>query len=308
MNIITLTVNPALDKSAKIDQLMPEQKLNCTDIEYQAGGGGINISRVLHTLEVQNKCVFTAGGDTGLSLKLLLNEEDIAVIPVETEAWTRENLAVVDEKTEQQYRFGMPGTRLTAEEIEHIKTIISTQVTDNSIFIMSGSLSEHMPTDLYVQLMHLLADKQVKIIVDTSGKALEVTLSEPVFLMKPNQKELAQLAGKSFLSKDEQEHFAMELVNTGRAQYVVVSLGARGAFLASTEGIFYRNTPSVKVKSTIGAGDSMVAGLVYGIQHGLSSEDILKWGVICGVATTMTGGTNLASKENINRVKALMEN
>lgn len=98
----------------------------------------------------------------------------------------------------------------------------------------------------------------------------------------------------------------MELVHSKRATYVAVSLGARGAFLASPNGIFYSSTPSEKVKSTIGAGDSMVAGMVYAIQQGLSSEDILKWGIICGVATTMTEGTNLATKENINAVMALI--
>lgn len=98
----------------------------------------------------------------------------------------------------------------------------------------------------------------------------------------------------------------MELVQTGRASYVAVSIGARGAFLASAEGVSYCSTPYVKVKSTIGAGDSMVAGLVYGLQQGLTSKDILKWGLACGVATTLTSGTNLATQKHIKIVMDLM--
>ena len=306
MNIITLTVNPALDKSAKVDRLVPEQKLKCHSIKYQAGGGGVNISRVLNVLNVQNKCVFASGGDTGLYLKNLLLEENINLTAIPVNSWTRENLSIVDTQTELQYRFGMPGNQLTTNEIELIKTVINNEVTENSIFVISGSLSEKMPVDLYVKLIRSVADKNVKIIVDTSGKALMETIKETVYLIKPNQKELAQLAGKEFLSKNEQEAFAMELVNSKKAKFVAVSLGARGAFLASSDGVIYRNTPSVKVKSTIGAGDSMVAGMVYAIQKGLSATDILKWGVICGVATTMSEGTNLATKENIKIATGLI--
>ncbi|MUU77089.1 1-phosphofructokinase family hexose kinase [Winogradskyella endarachnes] len=307
MNIVTLTVNPALDKSAKIAQLLPEQKLKCNAIEFQAGGGGVNISRVLHTLGVKNNCVFTCGGDTGKKLKKLLEDEQLQITPVNVEAWTRENLAVVDAKTDLQYRFGMPGKGLSNTEIKTLKNTINKLVTEDSIFILSGSIPDDMSPSFYVELIEDLTAKNVKIIIDTSGKALKESLKKPVFLMKPNQGELAQLAGKDFLTKTEQEEFAKQLIKNKQAEYVVVSLGARGAFLASSNGIFYQNTPSVKVKSTIGAGDSMVAGLVYGIVQGFSSENILKWGVICGVATTMTGGTNLATQENMELVERLLK-
>lgn len=94
MIIVTLTVNPAVDKSAEIDQLVPEQKLKCEAIQYQAGVGGVNISRVLHTLNVNNECLFTAGGDTGAFLVRMLREESLSVLPIPVENWTRENLAI----------------------------------------------------------------------------------------------------------------------------------------------------------------------------------------------------------------------
>lgn len=307
MKIITLTVNPALDKSAKVDGLVPTQKLNCHSIHYQPGGGGINISRMLKRLGTESTCVFPSGGDTGKYLKELLVKETVQPEIIPIKAWTRENFSVVDTQSGLQYRFGMPGNELSEKELEAIKNLLSEKVNSDDILVLSGSLSEKMPADYYAQLIKLFASKNVKIIIDTSGSPLKEALKENVFLIKPNQRELAQLAGKDFLYTAEQELIAIELVKSKKAQYVVVSLGARGAFLACNEGVFYKSTPSVMVKSTIGAGDSMVAGLIFGIQNNFPPEKILKYGVACGVATAMSEGTNLGSKENIDTVLKLMK-
>ncbi len=307
MKIITLTVNPALDKSAKVDGLIPTQKLKCHSIQYQPGGGGINISRMLKRLGTETVCMLTSGGDTGKYLSDLLIEETVKPEIIDVKAWTRENLSVVDTQSDLQYRFGMPGNELSKTELSAIMDLLLKKVNSEDMLVLSGSLAENMPTDYYAQLIKLFADKNVKIMIDTSGPALKEALKENVFLMKPNQRELAQLAGKEFLYTAEQEAIAIDLVNAKKAQYVVVSLGARGAFIACKEGVFYKSTPSVKVKSTIGAGDSMVAGLIYGIQNNFPPEKILKWGVACGVATTMSEGTALGSKENIDKVLKLMK-
>lgn len=307
MKIITLTINPALDKSAKVDGLIPEQKLKCHSIQYQPGGGGINISRMLKRLGTETTCVFTSGGDTGKYLADLLIKEKIQPKIIPVNVWTRENLSVVDTQSNLQYRFGMLGNELSETELNSIKNLLNDLVNPQDILVLSGSLAPNMPVDYYAQLIKLFANKNVKIIMDTSGPELKEALKENVFLMKPNQKELAQLAGKEFLYTAEQEAIAVELMNSKKAEYVVVSLGARGAFLACRDGVFYKSTPSVKVKSTIGAGDSMVAGLIYGIQNNFPPEKILKWGVACGVATTMSEGTNLGSKENIDTVLKLMK-
>lgn len=307
MKIITLTINPALDKSAKVDGLIPTQKLKCHSIDYQPGGGGINISRMLKRLGTDTNCMLTSGGDTGKYLTELLIKETVKPEIIPVNAWTRENLSVVDTQSNLQYRFGMPGNELSKTEILAIKNLLLKKVNSEDILVLSGSLAENVPADYYAQLIKLFADKNVKIIIDTSGPALKEALNENVFLMKPNQRELAQLAGKEFLYTAEQEAIAVELINAKKAQYVVVSLGARGAFLACKEGVFYKSTPSVKVKSTIGAGDSMVAGLIYGIQNSFPPEKILKYGVACGVATTMSEGTTLGTKENIDTVLKLMK-
>lgn len=306
MNTLTLTLNPALDKNAKIDGLVPGSKLRCHSITHQPGGGGINVSRLLKRLDIDSYCVYPSGGDTGAYLTALLKEEGIKPNPVAIKDWIRENLAILDTKTNLQYRFGMPGNELSENELKSIKKNVYKHLHTGDFLVLSGSLATNLPHNTYLELIHYFSEKQPKLLIDTSGASLIKALEHPVFLIKPNQRELAQLAGKEFLSNIDQENFAKKLVNSGKAKYVAVSLGAKGAFLACKEGLFYQSTPSVQVKSTIGAGDSMVAGLIYGINKGYKPKEILKMGVACGVATIMSEGTSLASIENIKKVQQLM--
>jgi 6-phosphofructokinase 2 len=304
--IVTLTINPALDKSVKIDGIVPDHKLKCHSVNYQPGGGGINITRVLNRLGVTSFAVFPYGGNSGMSLNELLIKENIKPESIPIKAWTRENLSVIETNTGLQYRFGMPGNILSDSELIEIEAALEKLLEENDLFVLSGSIAKEMPIDYYVKLIRRLADKNIKVVLDTSGPALNEALKENIYLIKPNQRELAQLAGKDFLSREEQEKFALEIIKSQKVMYVVVSLGARGAFIASNDGITYQTTPSVSVKSTIGAGDSMVAGLIYAIQNNCSAELMLKWGVACGVAATMNEGTGLANKENIDKVFTML--
>ncbi|MDB5012981.1 MAG: 6-phosphofructokinase isozyme 2 [Daejeonella sp.] len=306
MKVITLTINPALDKSAKVDQVKPEQKLRCHSIVYQPGGGGINISRVLQRLGVSSNCVFTAGGGTGKHLNKLLQQDHIKTEAIFTAEPTRENFSVIDTSTGFQYRFGMPGTPLTEDELELIKKTVADQLAEGDFLVLSGSLAENTPANFYSSLIKGLSDKKVKVILDSSGAALKESLKENLFLIKPNQNELAQLAGKENLSLSELENCAKDLINNGKLEYAVVSLGAKGAFIASKSGIVHQQIPKVEVKSTIGAGDSMLAGIIYSLIHGFPPETMLKWGVACGVSATMSEGTDLARMDDVERVLEML--
>tara|TARA_R110000751_G_scaffold301415_5_gene413830 strand:- start:30387 stop:31310 length:924 start_codon:yes stop_codon:yes gene_type:complete len=302
MNITSLTINPALDKNAKVAGLVATQKLKCHAIHYQPGGGGVNVSRMLHRLGEKSNCLFPSGGYTGKHLNDLLLQEGVNTLQVPVKEWTRENLSVVDEQTNLQYRFGMPGGPLYPSELKTIQAFVDKQLKENDMLVLSGSLPEGIASDYYARWIAHTSLKNIKVVIDTSGPALMEAVKEPVFLLKPNQKELAELAGKVFLSSTEQEAFALEMIASKKATYIVVSLGARGAFLASKAGVVYQSTPSVAVQSTIGAGDSMVAGLIYAIKNNFSDRDILKWGIACGVATTMSEGTMLAGKTNVTKI------
>ncbi|PNW28691.1 1-phosphofructokinase family hexose kinase [Formosa algae] len=302
MKIITLTINPALDKSAKVNDITPFDKLECYDITYHPGGGGVNISRVLHRLGVESDCLFPYGGKTGEHLVELLKEQHVHVIGTPISNLTRENFAVFNTETKLQYRFGMPTSPFSEAELEPIEALINTHVTTGDIFVISGSLPVGLPTQYYSKLIRNLKAKQVKVVVDTSGPVFNEVLKNELFLIKPNQKELARLAGKDSLTKSEREDFALKMVADNIAQYVVVSLGKDGAFMAHKNGIEYVSAPVISVNSTIGAGDSMVAGLIYAITQNKTPRNMLRWGVACGVAATLSEGSDLAHKDNIEKV------
>jgi 6-phosphofructokinase 2 len=306
MKVVTLTINPALDKSAKIADMTPFDKLECHDITYHPGGGGINISRVLNRLQIESNCLFPYGGKTGEHLIELLEEEHIEVFSTPISVLTRENFAVFNNKTKLQYRFGMPTAPFSENEMEALEKLINEQVLDNDIFVISGSLPKGLPTDYYSKIIQNLTAKGVKVIVDTSGPVFNEVLKNELFLIKPNQKELARLAGKESLTKKEREEFALKIVADKTAKYVVVSLGKEGAFIAHESGIDYVKAPEISVKSTIGAGDSMVAGLIYGITAKETPKNILRWGVACGVSATLSEGSDLAHKVNIDAVLKLV--
>jgi 6-phosphofructokinase 2 len=302
MKIITLTINPALDKSAQIEEIKPEQKLRCHSIKYQPGGGGVNVSRVLQRLGISTNCVFASGGGTGKHLNKLIQAEGIQTEAIYTSTPTRENFSVIDSSTGLQYRFGMPGTPLSAAELDSISDYVVKHLNEGDYLVLSGSLAEETPADFYAKLINQLSSKNVRVVLDSSGPALKQALTECVFLIKPNQNELAQLAGRELNNITDMEQYALELINQTKLTYVVVSMGAKGAFIVSKSGVVHQAIPKVDVKSTIGAGDSMLAGIIYGITKNYSTEMMLKWGVACGVAATMAEGTDLARLDSINDV------
>ncbi|RCS27393.1 1-phosphofructokinase family hexose kinase [Polaribacter sp. WD7] len=304
MKVVTLTVNPALDKSAKIDKMSPFDKLECYDITYHPGGGGINISRVLDRLEVKSSCLFPYGGKTGEHLVELLQEQKVNVVNTEISVLTRENFAVFNTETQLQYRFGMPTTTFLEEDMTALENVINKEVTTGDIFVISGSLPKGLPINYYSKIVKSLQAKKVKIIVDTSGVAFHEVVKNKLFLIKPNQKELCALAGKEDMTIKEKEDFAMQMIIAEKVKYVVVSLGKDGAFMAHKNGIVHVQAPKIEVKSTIGAGDSMVAGLIYAIVHNKSPKDMLRSGVACGVAATLSEGSDLAKKHNIETILA----
>ena len=307
MKIITLTMNPALDKNAKVDELIAFEKLESHDVVYHPGGGGVNVSRVLHRLQVNSSCVFPYGGKTGEHLVELLDKENINTFSSVISSTTRENFAVVEQKTGKQYRFGMPTINFIEDELKEVEKTINNLVGNGDLFVISGSLPPGLPIDYYSKLVNNLTATGVKVVVDTSGKAFREVLKNDLYLIKPNNSELLILAGKKEMTREEQKSFALKMVQKGKVKYVVVSLGADGAFMAHKDGVEDIKSPKINVKSTVGAGDSMVAGLLYGIINKLEARDILRWGVACGSSATQSDGSDLAHKKEIQEILKTIE-
>jgi 6-phosphofructokinase 2 len=301
-SIFTLTLSPAFDKSTSVDRVQPEHKLRCDNPIYQPGGGGINVSRAIKKLKGQSVALYPIGGDTGNHFKSLLTEEGIEQITFQIKNCTRENFIVVERETNHQYRFGMPGSEIYKEEWEQMLAVIQDPKNDFEYFVVSGSTPKGVPDEFYTRLSKIVAQKNARLVLDTSGDALKDSLKEGIFLCKPNINELSEIVGKELDTKEQQEAAAMEIIHSGKVEILVVSLGENGALLASKEGIHHVIAPKIEKQSTVGAGDSMVAGMVLSLSRGKSYEDVLKYGVACGTAATMNFGTELCKIEDVERI------
>ena len=299
-DIITLTVNPALDKSAQFSGLIAEQKIRCEEPRYDAGGGGINVSKAIHRLGVNALSICTSGGPTGKMLEECLQNEAIPCRIIPVKKWTRENFVAFDTHTKSQYRFGFPGATLSPNEQQQILSTINEKT--GKYLVLSGSLNEGLPSDFYQKIIQLTKESNTKIIVDTSGPALEKALESGVYLVKPNVGELAKLIGVEKLEMDEVANAAKKLIAKGSAEIVVVSLGPQGAVLVTNNQTEYVMAPNVVRKSTVGAGDSMVGAMVWALSQNKSLKEVVQWGVACGSAATMNEGTQLFKIEDAQRL------
>jgi 6-phosphofructokinase 2 len=301
-HVLTITLNPTVDKSCEAEGIKPEKKLRCSQPKYEPGGGGINVSRGLARLVIHSTALFTSGGRTGELLEKLLEDENVAIHPVPVSAATRENFIVVDTISNDQYRFGMPGEEITKAETKAIHDQILGSSPFPEIAVISGSLPPGIEPAFLSRLVKELKAKNVKIVADTSGDALTEILKEGVFLLKPNLGELSRLTGKGELDNESADEAAKQLIDEGKAEIVVVSMGPQGAYLVTKDETLHVPAPSVKKLSTVGAGDSMVAGMVSVLARGGSNAEMARMGVACGTAATMSKGTGLFTKENAEKL------
>jgi len=300
--ILTVTLNPAVDKSSTVNNIQPEKKLRCSAPVYEPGGGGINVSRALERLGISSVALFPSGGRTGKLMQDLLKKENIHFLAVETEAETRENFIVVDTSNNSQYRFGMPGEAVSKTEAETIHEAILNASPFPEIVVISGSLPEGLKPGFLTTLVKELKARNVKVVADTSGDALTEILEEGVYLIKPNLGELSKFTGHEELDNDSAAEAAKKLIAQGKAEVVAISMGPQGAYLISKNETVHVPAPSVKKLSTVGAGDSMVAGMTSILAKGGSITEMARMGVACGTATTMSKGTGLFTIENAEKL------
>lgn len=296
--IMTITMNPAIDKSTTLEKLIPDKKLRCSALVKEAGGGGVNVGKAIHRLGGDCLVVFTAGGTNGKLLEELLLKEGIRGIGIPVAAETRENFMITEQTDHMQYRFVLPGDALSLEEVESCLDTIKMMEVMPSIIIASGSLPPGVPEDFFARLARLSKTIGAKFIVDTSGIPLQMAVKEGVYLLKPNLSELSSLAGKAYLQLDEVEAAARKIIAEGHCEVLVVSMGPAGALLITQDQYVSIPAPIVKRKSTVGAGDGMVGGMAWMMEQGGSLLEMVRFGVACGTAATMNPGTQLFHKED----------
>jgi len=304
--IITLTLNPVVDKKCNAPAFVPNKKLICSSPIFYAGGGGINVSRALSNLGVSSTAVYLSGGRIGGHLNQLLNIEKILKQPINIRNNTRENLSVTDTHTQLQYRFGLPGPIVSNEEWKLALKIIDQQLKKNDILVASGKLPPGIPDNFYYLLGEIANKKKAKIILDTKGPALSQAIKTTIFLLKPNLAELASLCKVTSISASTIEPLTRKLIKDYPIQKIVVSLGSKGAFLATPKLTKYIEAPIVSQVSVIGAGDSMVAGMVSCLLKDVSDIEMTRFGIACGSAATMRPSSQLCAKNDVNTIHSWM--
>ena len=300
--ITTITMNPALDKSTSLEKLIPEKKLRCSELFQEAGGGGINVSKAIKKLGGETLAMFPSGGTNGKLLEKILTQDKMAFHAIAVTGETRESFTAVERSTNSQYRFVMPGCSLNEIEMEACFIAIKSLNPIPSIIVASGSLPPGVPDDFYARLAIIAKQRNMKLIVDTSGQPLQLAAQEGVYLLKPNLSELCSLVGKENLELREVDEAALQVIHKGHCEVVVVSMGPSGALLVTKDIHESIPAPTVKKLSTVGAGDSMVGGMAWMLLQGKPLQDVIRFGVACGTAATMNAGTKLFNKEDVYRL------
>lgn len=307
--IVTLTMNPALDKSTSTHHVAPEDKLRCSELQLDPGGGGLNVSRALHQMGSASIPLYVAGGMNGQVLQMLLDAENLPHRPIPIAGETRESFTVLEETTTRQYRFNLPGPTLSEAEWQSAIDAIAAIEPRPAFVVASGSLPPGVPENFYVLLAERVAEWSSRLIIDTSGVPLRRLVDDcaPVYMIKPNHRELATLVGHELIDDDDIVTASYELLEHCAIEVLVVSLGAAGVLLLTNNQATFVRAPTVPIRSKIGAGDSTVAGITLGLARGMSLLDAVRLGVAAGSAAVMTAGTDLCRREDVERLFAQMQ-
>jgi 6-phosphofructokinase 2 len=299
--IVTLTMNPALDIATATETVVPGHKLRCREPRYDPGGGGINVARAVHRLGGDALAVFPVGGLSGEMLRRLLLGEGVPHIPVPIAGMTRESLAVVEQQSGKQYRFLLPGPRFTPHEQEQCLDTLAMHAAGTAYLVASGSLPPGVPADFYGRVRALAQKCGARFVLDTSGPALAGAGGD-IYLLKASLRELEELVGHSVESREAQEQAARESIAQGRAEILIVSLGAQGALLATAQRVQRFAAVPVEGLGSVGAGDAMVAGIVLSLARGWTLTEAVKFGMAAGAATLLGQGTQLCRREDAERL------
>jgi len=302
-HFVTFTPNPALDLSTTVDQMVDAHKMRCEAPEVHPGGGGINVARVLHRLGGDVLAVFPAGGSTGERLHGLLDKEGVPSLVLAISDDTRESFTVHERHSGREYRFVLPGPTLRPGEWADALARLRQLSPAPAWVISSGSLPPGVPGHGHAQIAAVARDIGARMVVDSSGSALAQALDAGVWLVKPSLRELSELTGTALDTAAQQRDAARRLIAQGKTQMVALSLGGAGAMLVTAEQCLQAEALNVPVSSSVGAGDSFLAALVWALDRQADLSQALATAMAAGAAAVTTTGTALCQASDIERLR-----
>jgi 6-phosphofructokinase 2 len=306
-HIVTLTMNPAIDVSASVKQIMTEHKIRCLKTRRDPGGGGINVARILKRFGADPLAIFPMGGPSGHMLERLVAAEEVRHQSFMIARDCRANFTANELNTNQQYRFVLPGPTLGEEEWTAGLGLM-TAASSKGYAVASGSLPRGVPNDFYARLArNLRVQGGARLVLDTSGPPLKHALDVGVYLVKPSLSEFTDLLGEGTPDHAACLAAGKGLVTNGKAEIVALTMGPDGAMLISRDMSLYAKPPPVTVRGTVGAGDSFLGLLVLSLAKRESLSDAFRMACAGGAAALLSPGTGLASPDVVAQLAPQVE-
>ena len=301
--IYTVTLNPAVDRELTVPAMEFDSVLRASEARVDFGGKGFNVSRLLKVLGADNTAVGFLGGRAGELLQDGLQSLGIGTDFVWVKGETRTNVSIVTQAHDHYLKVNEKGPVVDEEKQRELLEKIASLAKPDDWWVLAGSLPPGIGGDFYARIVSVLNQHEARAILDTSGDSLNPGCMEKPYLVKPNAEEAQALTGMPVDTSSEIAAAASEISRLG-AQNVVVSMGKAGALLHTSEGTWLTHTPVIREKNPIGAGDSMVGGLVWALTQNIPLKEALGWGVASGAATASLPGTEVGSRPLIEKLFA----
>lgn len=297
--IYTVTLNPALDKTATVENLRLDSVNRISELRVDPGGKGINVSKVVRELGAKTVAIALLGGHAGTMLRNMLAELGIECKVLEVEGETRTNLKIKDPALKTNTDINEPGPEVTDEQLRGMLDGLVGEVGSGDIVVLSGSLPRGAAADTYKVWVAALKKTGAKVYLDADGDKLVRGIEAKPDLIKPNEIELGAMMGRTLDADEKIVEAARELIDGGLDR-VMVSMGGAGALYVARDVTIKANPVKVPVGSTVGAGDSVVAALAYAQDKGLGLEDTMRLAMATGAANVMQSGTQAAPRELVD--------
>jgi len=301
-DVVTMTPNPAVDLSTSVERIIPVAKLRGTSQRRDPGGGGINVARVIKRLGGDVSAIYSVGGATGELLRKLLDHAGIASRTFAIAEETREDFFVNEISTGQAYRFILPGPRLSEGEWQQCLRLLALIEPFPRFVVASGSLPGGVPDDFYARVARIARQRGARMILDTSGQPLAAAVAEGVDLIKPNLREMRELAGCEPADASEWEAAARVLVHSGKVAAIALTMGHLGAVLVTRDQVLRAEPLPVTPRSAVGAGDSFLGALVFRLASGADFQESFQQAVAAGAAALLNPGTELCRPGDVERL------
>ena len=306
--ILTVTLNPCIDHAMFLERLLLHDTNRVSDVARNAGGKGVNVSRVVHGLRGETLATGFLGGGAGAYVRSVLNREGVPNDFVETAGITRVNFCIDDRSGLPPTTLNEPGPEIQLCELDSLTVKVERLALEADWVVLGGSVPPNLPYDTVPELIRICRDAGAKVVLDADGEILRLGIQAGPDMVKPNTPESERLLGREIVTDEDAYQAARDIEARIRlyrrpeapSPYVVMSRGKRGAILCHEGSILKGSSPEVEVRSTVGSGDSLVAGLLWSLECGRSIDESLAWGLAAGAATAARPGSELGNFETIS--------